>query len=97
MTMQQRVLLELGDILGIEYTCGHCQAKYLVPIERFDRVIQQCPNCKEGLVRTGHPDSAKGSDEYVLHDFVNMLRDLRDRNIGIRFEISASREASGQA
>ncbi len=91
MTMQERLLLELGDILGIEYTCGHCQAKYLVPIERFDRVIYQCPNCKEGLVKSGHPDSTKRSDEAALHNFVEALLDLRSRELGIRLELSASR------
>jgi hypothetical protein len=93
MTMQERTLLEPGDILGLEYSCRHCQAKYLVPIERFDRVIRQCPNCREGLVRTDHPESAKRSDEDALHNFVNALVDLRSRDIGIRFEVSASGRA----
>ena len=89
MTMQERTLLELRDILGLEYSCRHCQAKYLVPIERFDRAIRQCPNCREGLIRTDHPDSTKPSDEDALHNFVNALMDLRNREIPIRFEVSA--------
>jgi DNA-directed RNA polymerase subunit RPC12/RpoP len=90
MTMHQRLILDLHDIVGVEYTCAHCQAKYLIPIEKFDRVIYQCPNCKESLVRPGHADSAKVSDEGSLLNFVGTLRDLRDREIGIKLEISSS-------
>ena len=88
--MHQRTMLDLKDIIGIEYTCAHCQSNYLVPIDKFDRPIYQCPNCKETLVLPGHADSAAISDEASLTNFVDNLRDLRGRGLGIRLDISFS-------
>ena len=88
--MHQRTMLDLKDIIGIEYTCAHCQSKYLVPIDKFDRIIHQCPNCKETLVQSGRADNASINDEASLSNFIDNLRDLRDRGMGIKLEISSS-------
>jgi len=98
MTIEHRTLMEVSDIIGLEYTCTHCQAKHLIPLKRFDRVIYQCPNCKEGLVSGSHIDSGKRSDDAALLEFVSALADLQKRSLGIRLEISAlpSAHASGE-
>jgi hypothetical protein len=87
-------MLDLKDILGVEYTCGHCQSKYLVPLSKFDRVIHQCPNCKEGLINAQRDSSPRPSDESALLNFVGALNDIQNRNMDIKLEIAASPEGA---
>ena len=78
MTAETRTFIAPTDILGIEYECGHCGAKHFVPIVRFDRVLYQCPNCKEGLATATHPVSSQHSDESALYAFVNALKGMQN-------------------
>jgi hypothetical protein len=99
MTIQQRTFIELEDIAGIEYTCKHCGAEYLVPIGHLDRVINQCPNCKEGLIKAALLTDEAPTEETFLKNFVRALIVLRDSKLGIKLELSVAldREASGRA
>jgi hypothetical protein len=47
-TSDVRVLIELGDLIGLELECPSCQAKVLYPLAKtYDRIIPNCPNCNE--------------------------------------------------
>ena len=90
MTAETRTFIAPGDIAGIEYECGHCFAKHLVSIARFDRVLIHCPNCKEGLATPS--ERGKRSDESALHSFVSALREMQGLNVKVRLEISGASE-----
>ncbi len=48
MTSEQRTLIELTDITGIEFECpaADCKAKILYPFQaEYKRLSEQCPNC----------------------------------------------------
>ena len=48
MTSENRTLLELADIAGVEFECRKCGAKVLYPMEKqYDRLADTCPNCSE--------------------------------------------------
>jgi len=48
MTSEQRTLIELSDIKGIEFECRKCKARILYPLqETCKRLSEQCPNCGE--------------------------------------------------
>lgn len=87
MTMQEKIVIDLCDIAAIEYECPHCHARFCVSVDRFDRVIYQCPNCKEGII------SGNGADASLEH-FVQALLDLRNRKMQIKLELSSSDRAS---
>ena len=89
MTAETRTFIAPTDILGIECECGHCSAKYFVPVVRFDRVLYQCPNCREGLaMATTHAISHQRSDESVLHAFIDALKGMQNLTVKVRLEIS---------
>ncbi len=88
MTLQQRTFIELEDIAGIEYICKHCRAEYLVPIEHLDRVISQCPTCKEALIKAALFTDKAPAEETLLKNFVRALMVLREAQLGIKLELS---------
>ena len=90
MTMEQRILIDLSDIVGIEYACSRCSGRYLIPIDKLDAVIAQCPNCRQGLVSEAHITSGKRSDADALYELRTALMDTQGRNIGIRLQLSNS-------
>jgi len=47
MTSENRTLIELSDIAGVEFECPKCGTKVLYPMEKSDRLADKCPNCFE--------------------------------------------------
>lgn len=90
MTAKLRTLIEPQDIIGLEYECMHCHARYGVPIERFDRRITHCPNCKEEWLQGKVPSGSAISNDQLLAEFVERLRAVQTRTFGaaIRLEIN---------
>lgn len=88
MTAETRTFICPSDIVGIEYECGHCHARHLVPVERFDRVLYHCPNCKEGLATATDASSRKRGDDSCIHHFVEALREMHELTVKVRLEIS---------
>jgi hypothetical protein len=96
MTTQRRTLIELGDIVAIEYECRHCHARYSVPVDRADRRPGRCQNCREDWLDPQNGDtSAKGSavysDDQLVSEFVGNLREAQRRKFGaaVRIEVSS--------
>ena len=90
MTSEKRFLISPKDILSIGFECSHCGATFFVPIEKLDRLLRQCPNCKESLATEAPVPNSDYSDAKVVFFFVDFLRQLRTRVFGesVRFEIS---------
>ena len=87
MTKEQRTFIAPTDILGIEYECGHCHARNLVPLDRFDRVLHQCPNCKEGLASLTTVNDVQPKDDRLIEHLVEALSALKQLSVKIRLEI----------
>jgi hypothetical protein len=48
MVSETRTLIEMTDIVGIEFACRKCGAKILYPLaEHYNRLSEKCPNCYE--------------------------------------------------
>jgi DNA-directed RNA polymerase subunit RPC12/RpoP len=91
MTIEQRTLVPLTDITGIEYACNHCGSRYMVATEHFDTAISQCPNCRTEIVSTKFgAGGGKTNDTSALYDLVHALRDVVSRDIPVKFVISGS-------
>ncbi|MGA2204035.1 MAG: hypothetical protein ABSG40_18955 [Terriglobales bacterium] len=88
MTAETRTFIAPSDIVGIEYECGHCRARHLVPVERFDRVLYQCPNCREGLATATDASHTKRGDDSALHQFVDALKEIQNLSVKVRLELS---------
>ena len=82
------------DILGIEYECSHCHARHLIPIEKFESVLYQCPNCKEGMATATQANTSQKRDDSTLHHFVEALRDMQALTLQVRLHVSNSLRVS---
>ena len=50
MTSESRLFVEPEDLLGVEFTCGHCGARLLYSLpKRPVRIAHTCPNCNEAF------------------------------------------------
>jgi hypothetical protein len=89
MTIEMRATLEFKDIRGIEFECGVCHSKILIPIDKFKEPPIRCFICGE-----------KGAQWFVLgsqdfQDVQNIIRNLLrflDRSsdgFHMRFDIAA--------
>jgi DNA-directed RNA polymerase subunit RPC12/RpoP len=90
MSKEQRTFISPSDILGIEYECDHCRSRHFVPLERFDRVLYQCPNCNEALATRTQAGDARAKDDVILEAFVKDLTALKALNVKIKLEINES-------
>lgn len=99
MTVKLRTLIEPEDIVGLEYECAHCHARYGVPIERFERRTIQCPNCRIEWMDGGNAPSNTGmSNDQLLSEFVERLKAVQLRTFGatIRLEINGAKSEDGK-
>jgi hypothetical protein len=94
-TVEKRTTISLEDILAVEYQCPHCNSRYNIPIEKFDRAINQCSNCKEPLVAM---EASLHPQDLAFKDFVQTLKNLKNRGIAkiIRLEIVSESEKQPQ-
>ena len=74
MTSEQRTLIELLDITGIEFGCRKCGAKILYPVAKHDRLSEQCPNCYEPWFIT--PDNQHPSTPTTAEGVKNIIASL---------------------
>lgn len=90
---EKRTLIEPVDVIGLEYECAHCGSRYLVPLKRFDRRVDCCPNCQEKWLSRAASAGVE-SDERVLSQFADYLHQLQQRTLGarVRLEIANHEE-----
>lgn len=80
MTSETRLFVEPGDLLGVEFTCGHCGARLLYQLpERPMRIASACPNCNEAFF-----DPVRVED---FKDFFALLTAMRRLTQGSKLEI----------
>jgi predicted Zn finger-like uncharacterized protein len=90
MTTRRRTLIAPKDVVGIEYECTHCGARFSVPIHKIDRKVQKCPNCEKSWISSETPaENTNYSDDKSIGMFLLFLKDLQARSMGalIRLEI----------
>ena len=79
MTAETMHLVDLSDIVGIEFLCAHCGSRVLHVLNKFDRVPAKCPNCYEAIVTAGSPE-----DE-TIKEAVAAIRTLIKLNCQLEF------------
>jgi predicted nucleic acid-binding Zn-ribbon protein len=86
MMNEQRTLIELTDIIGVEFECAKCGAKVLYPLAKhYNRILSQCPNCNENWLDYNpkiHP-----ADPQLNQQVVNIIAQLR--SLGERPDLHA--------
>ena len=56
MAVHTRVLIELRDILGVEFECPHCGTKVLYPLAKPSQALaERCPSCSRDWFAPKNP------------------------------------------
>ena len=86
--IQRRTFISAHSILGVEFECRHCGARYSMPIYKIERPSDRCPNCKEEWF---HPNQAGFgfTDSDAVRHLAEFIRKIQASNAGamVRFEI----------
>ena len=67
MTSEQRTLIQLSDIAGVEFECKSCKARVFYPFDSAPRrLATHCPHCGDGwffVDPNAHPEANKPYEE----------------------------------
>lgn len=84
MTIETRYLIELADVLGVEFQCHNCGAKTLLDKAK---VLLECPLCKSDWLLPGT------DEEKILRTFLNVIQSAKakmdGRPFSLRLQIAA--------
>jgi hypothetical protein len=80
MTIETRCLIELSDILGVEFKCGSCGAKTLLDTDGV-KVLWDCPLCHATWLL---PET---DEEKTLRTFLSQVRSARAKLEGRGFSM----------
>jgi hypothetical protein len=94
MTIQQRTLIPLNDILAIEMECINCHSIYSVPIAEvnYERLKLTCMNCPQQFASTDRKNNQTQSDAEVLGSLLLRLKEAQSRTYeaSLRFVINTA-------
>lgn len=90
MTIEERTVIELIDILCFEFECRQCHAKLSVPLSGSNEVPLRCPQCKseQWLV----PNSRDYTDLQFMLNMLHAYRKGEKRPFALRLEIRNSKK-----
>jgi hypothetical protein len=97
MTSETRTMVELADILGIEFGCPKCRAKVFYSLqEQPSRIVDKCPNCFEPFYTPLPPAPQREPPLYEqVGNWINGLCNLRvhkDLRAKLCFHVNTSTE-----
>jgi hypothetical protein len=79
MTSEHRTLIDLTDIVAVEFECEKCAAKVLYPLAKnYERFLLQCPNCNENWFAEPNPVRPVGNDLEPMKRVAKAITQLRD-------------------
>ena len=92
MTIETRCLIELSDILGVEFQCQQCKGRFLVDADTKKTAFWACPLCNGDWL---FPETEEAK---TIHNFLNLLRSInakmQGRNFSMRLHVTSPSEAT---
>ncbi|HEU0049050.1 MAG: hypothetical protein DMG96_13210 [Acidobacteria bacterium] len=86
MTFETKYLIELSDILGLEFECNKCHTKILFSVDAT-KTLWQCPACGEDWL---NPQTTEHNAIINLLKLVkNSAEALQGRRFAVRLHVSA--------
>jgi Zn finger protein HypA/HybF involved in hydrogenase expression len=94
MTVETKYLIELSDILGVEFKCHNCGAKTSPELESNRLVLLSCPLCNADWL------SLHTEEEKTLRTFLNVIKSAKSkmdgRGFSLRLHIKSPDESVSQ-
>jgi predicted RNA-binding Zn-ribbon protein involved in translation (DUF1610 family) len=90
--IEKRTFISFKDILAIEYECPHCHVRQSVPIDKVERLVFNCPNCNELLIKK---EGGLVHDDVLMSKFFHSIKEiqLRDFSAILRLQITTIDES----
>jgi hypothetical protein len=91
-TVDERVVIDLSDVIAVELECQHCHTTFSVPVKEWKPGEAKCSNCSEDLW-----GQQAGGEVQDLRNFASALKALlhRGKSLPIRLRISRPALTSG--
>jgi len=95
MTFEKKCLIELSDILAVQYQCAKCRAAVSIPIDKLNpeyaaaRIIRECPHCQTS---SGFVPGTNESRAFVDFNVAlkNVIGVMEGRNFKLLLDIKCS-------
>jgi NAD-dependent SIR2 family protein deacetylase len=91
MTKENRTVIELSDIVAVEFECLKCHSTYAVPISTYTENLPYCPQCKNKLL-PAVPGNADASIRHLLTKLKDVMEIEKNSDlqlgVKIRFRIA---------
>jgi hypothetical protein len=84
-TIDERVVIDLSDVIAVELECQKCHTAFSVPVEKWKPGEAKCSNCLEDLW-----GAQAGGEVQDLRNFASALKALihRGKSLPIRLRIT---------
>jgi hypothetical protein len=87
MTVETKFLIELSDILGVEFTCHSCKGKTSPELDSTRLVLTACPLCNADWLLP------QTEEEKALRTFLNVIKRAKSgmsgRGFSLRFHVAS--------
>ena len=96
MTLETACLIELSDVLGLEFECQKCKARITFDTRTAKGVLGKCPACFEKWV--GEETEEYSSLTHLLGYLKSLDTHLKGHNLKVRLRVplSAAQKSEGR-
>lgn len=91
MTLEHRLVIELGEIASVRVACPHCGTVINSPIRNWKPQQIDCPNCSKTLWKAGEMDVRNMA--LLAQAFRNLLDGEGSGGVKVRLEVKRPPEA----
>ncbi len=94
MTTEDRVFIELVDIIEVEYRCRDCKTAVTVKRENWRAIPDECPKCRRVSPKNylpwfpGGTTSTENQVINLLDSLEKLAQGAQDRKFDLRFRIA---------
>jgi hypothetical protein len=95
MTIEQRTLIEIRDILGVEFECHACKAKVALAANTERTLFFECPVCHCDWLDQ-YTDEGKSIQLFLNLLLKSVARKLDGRGFSLRLQVSMPKPSDSQ-
>jgi len=86
-TYETKYLIDVSDVLGVEFECKKCKTKIALAITDSAKAVWECPICNEEWIVSG--TNEQNAIQNLLRTFKNAADALQGRTFSLKLHIAA--------
>lgn len=96
MTVENKMLIELSDVIAVEYMCKKCDTRLVMTPERWGHLPSNCPHCNEIENWFPRQDTSIREMTLTLLSAISRLNEAKERmTFSLRLEVKSATTKSG--